>query len=115
MRCGVGFSLRIRLMTRLGVARAASPDVRYGHPARRSLGGNLAFAILAALGFLRRLRGTGNPGADTVARGKCLVVSDNIVAVPRGKGVVGVDVDCLLDELYRTVAEEVICSTRMLA
>jgi hypothetical protein len=29
--------------------------------ALRSLGGNLAFAILAALGFLRRLRGTGNP------------------------------------------------------
>jgi hypothetical protein len=49
------------LVTRLGVARATSPDVRCGPPGLRSLGGNLAFAILAALGFLRRLRGTGNP------------------------------------------------------
>jgi len=32
-----------------------------GIHALRSLGGNLAFAILAALGFLRRLCGTGNP------------------------------------------------------
>ena len=102
-------------MRRLRVARAMSPDARFGHPALSLARRKPRFAFRAALGFLRRLRGTGNPGADTVARGKCLVVSDNIVAVPRGKGVVGVDVDCLLDELYRTVAEEVICSTRMLA
>jgi WD40 repeat protein len=44
-----------------GVARAISPDARCGHPALRSLGGNLASAILAALGFLRRSIGTGNP------------------------------------------------------
>ncbi len=62
--CGVGFSLRIRLATRLGVARAISPDARFRHPAFRSLGGNLAFAILASLGFLRRLHGTGNPSRE---------------------------------------------------
>ena len=53
-----------RLVTRLRVGRATSPDVRFGHPALRSLGGNRAFAILAALGFLRRLRGTANPEQD---------------------------------------------------
>jgi hypothetical protein len=35
-----------------------------GIHALRSPGGNLAFAILAALGFLRRLHGTGNPSLD---------------------------------------------------
>ena len=72
MPCGVGFSLRIR-SPGLGVARATSPDARYVDQsayggsvpaALRSLGGNLAFAILAALGFLRRLHGTGNPSLD---------------------------------------------------
>ena len=48
-----------------GVARAISPDARYGHPALHSLGGNLASAILAALGFLRRSIGTGNPSCIT--------------------------------------------------
>ena len=81
MPCGVGFSLRIRLPG-LGVARATSPDARYVDQsayggsvpaALRSLGGNLAFATgteppqaawSAALGFLRRLHGTGNPSLD---------------------------------------------------
>jgi hypothetical protein len=49
----------------LGVARAISPHARYGAPGLRSLGGNLAFAILAALGFLRRSIGTGNPERRT--------------------------------------------------
>lgn len=44
-----------------GVARAISPDAHSAHPARRSLGGSLALAILAPLGFLRRSIGTGNP------------------------------------------------------
>jgi hypothetical protein len=39
----------------VGIARAISADARYRHPAVRSLDGNLAFAILAALGFQRRL------------------------------------------------------------
>jgi hypothetical protein len=50
-----------RLACRLGVAHAVSPDAPFRHPAFRSLGGNLAFAILAALGFLRRSIGMGDP------------------------------------------------------
>ena len=48
-----------------GLAHAISPDARYGHPALRSLGGNLASAILASLGFLRRSIGMGNPSSIT--------------------------------------------------
>ena len=43
------------------VTRSISPDARFRHPAFRSLGGNLAFALRAALCFLRRSIGTGNP------------------------------------------------------
>ena len=57
-------------MRRFGVARATSPDAHSGHPALRLLGGNLASAILAALGFLRRLGGTGNP-SRTVRQSAC--------------------------------------------
>jgi hypothetical protein len=43
------------------LAKSTNP-LRGSVPAAlHSLGGNLAFAILAALGFLRRLHGTGNP------------------------------------------------------
>ena len=48
-------------LCKLGVANAVSPDARFRHPAFRSLGGTLAFAILAALGFLRRSIGIGDP------------------------------------------------------
>ncbi len=61
--CGVGFSLRIRLhsFARLGVARAASPDVRCGHPALRYLPASFAFGILPSLAAKAGSRGTGNP------------------------------------------------------
>jgi|688.fasta_scaffold570644_2 hypothetical protein len=50
-----------RQKCKLGVAHAVSPDARFRHPAFSSLEGNLAFAILAALGFLRRSIGMGDP------------------------------------------------------
>ena len=50
----------------LGAARAPSPDVRVGHPARRSLECRRRFAIVAALGGIRRLPGPGQPLAEFV-------------------------------------------------
>jgi hypothetical protein len=46
------------------VAHAPSPDVRYGHPALRSLGCRRRCAILAALVCIRRLSGHGQPRPD---------------------------------------------------
>ena len=53
-----------------------------GIPALRSLGGNLAFAILAALGFLRRSIGTGNPSNQEKFReGPVALLSSYLPAV----------------------------------
>jgi hypothetical protein len=41
-----------------------SPDVRLGHRARGSLGCRRRFAILASLGGIRRLSGTGSPSPE---------------------------------------------------
>jgi len=51
---------------RLMAARAGSTDVRCGHRARRSLGEILRFALLASLGFLRRLLRHGPPWASQI-------------------------------------------------
>jgi hypothetical protein len=45
----------------LGVARAASPDARFGHPALRSLPASFALGILPSLAAKAGSRGTGNP------------------------------------------------------
>jgi hypothetical protein len=49
------------LVTPLGVARAASPDARFGHPALRSLPASFALGILPSLAAKAGSRGTGNP------------------------------------------------------
>ena len=49
-------------VTRLGVVRAVSPDVRFGHPAFRSLPASFAFGILPALAAKAGSRGMGSPG-----------------------------------------------------
>ena len=52
------------LVWRREAAGAPSPDVRGGHPARRSLGCRRRFAIVAPLGVIRRLPGHGQPLAE---------------------------------------------------
>ena len=58
--------MRTCRMVRLGAARAPSPDVRLGPRGLGSLGCRRRFAIVAALGGLRRLPGHGQPLAAFV-------------------------------------------------
>ena len=58
-------------VTRLGVARIVSPDVRYGHPALRSLPAGCALGILPPLAIKAGSHDTGNPSLDSRQASAC--------------------------------------------
>ena len=71
---------------RFGAAHAPSPDVRFGHPALRSLDGGGALGILPSLAANAGSRDMGSPSRIPQSRIKALSASDGICMLRYGSG-----------------------------